>query len=262
MARRVLLLSLCLLPLVAHAQAPASPPGPSSPGKLEPERDKLRLLTDGKSHYVAVRPFTSEDHTLFYGDGKRFFSVPMQSRSSQGDTAFLITFVDPRYFIEFRYAADVQLRDGKYTVSCGSHTVPMTLVDAATAKPLLDKATFEPSPRQWSAYALGRDQTGTYYYVDHGRTPETTKRFRLFIGPKGNMKQQKMTNVVSDSEGDIFATKTGSMRLILDKKESSWTALKKTTPLRIIPVEDNLGMIYNELGVYEGERLGTPCDDL
>jgi len=28
-----------------------------------------------------------------------------------------------------------------------------------------------------------------------------------------------------------------------------------------VPVEENLPLIYNELGVYTGARLGTPCDD-
>ena len=86
-------------------------------------------------------------------------------------------------------------------------------------------------------------------------------RYRLFVGPKGNLAQAKMTNVVSDSEGDIFATKTGSLRLILDRRESSWIENDKPKPLRLVPVEDNLSMIYNDLGIYSGERLGTPCDD-
>ena len=29
-----------------------------------------------------------------------------------------------------------------------------------------------------------------------------------------------------------------------------------------VPIEDNAAMIYNELGPYTGERLGTPCDDI
>ncbi len=76
------------------------------------------------------------------------------------------------------------------------------------------------------------------------------------------MKLQKMTDVASDSEGEIFATKTGSLRLVLDKKQSSWLMGEKATSLTLIPVEQNYQMIYNDLGVYTGERLGTPCDDL
>ena len=36
---------------------------------------------------------------------------------------------------------------------------------------------------------------------------------------------------------------------------------KKKVELRVVPITENLPMIYNELGVYAGARLGTPCDD-
>jgi hypothetical protein len=98
--------------------------------------------------------------------------------------------------------------------------------------------------------------------VDREREPENSRSFRLFVGPRGNMKLQKMTNVVSDSEGDIFATKTGSLRLILDKHETSWVSGKKKTPLVTLPIEDNHVLIFTDLGAYTGQRLGTPCDDL
>ena len=127
---------------------------------------------------------------------------------------------------------------------------------------MLETARFEKSPRKTSAYALARDDGGRYFFVDRGRTDETAKNFRLFVGPKGNLKQQKMTNVVSDSEGDVFATKTGSLRLILGKNEGSWIEKGKPKKLVLVPVEDNVRMIYTELGVYAGERMGTPCDDL
>jgi hypothetical protein len=31
-------------------------------------------------------------------------------------------------------------------------------------------------------------------------------------------------------------------------------------PLRLLPLEDNVHLIYGDLGVYAGEPLGTPCD--
>ena len=71
-----------------------------------------------------------------------------------------------------------------------------------------------------------------------------------------------MTNVVSDSEGDIFATKSGELRLVLDRKESAWVKGKQRTALELLPLEDNVQLIYSELGVYAGEPLGTPCDVL
>jgi hypothetical protein len=29
-----------------------------------------------------------------------------------------------------------------------------------------------------------------------------------------------------------------------------------------LPLDDNRVLIYTDLGVYAGQRLGTPCDDL
>jgi hypothetical protein len=41
-----------------------------------------------------------------------------------------------------------------------------------------------------------------------------------------------------------------------------WLESQKTVKLREIPVEENMPLIYSELGVYSGEKMGTPCDDL
>jgi hypothetical protein len=224
-------------------------------------RDKLLLLSDGKNHYVAVQPNVGDDNALFYGDGKRFYAVPVQGYSGQEGKDFSYVFVDPRVAWNGD-AREVAWKQGKYTVTCGEQTTQLTRVPPDTAKPLLAMATFLPSPRKWAAYGLARDNQGHYYYVDHGRTPETAKNFRLWVGPRGNLKQQKMTNVVSDSEGDVFSTKTGSLRLILGRRESSWIVAGKVTQLLVVPVEENVRMIYTELGVYTGESLGTPCDDL
>jgi hypothetical protein len=69
-----------------------------------------------------------------------------------------------------------------------------------------------------------------------------------------------MTNVVSDSAGDVFATKSGELKLVLGKKEASWVQGKKAKDLILLPLEDNVQLIYSELGVYTGQPLGTPCD--
>ena len=68
----------------------------------------------------------------------------------------------------------------------------------------------------------------------------------------------------------IFATKSGDLRLVLDKKQMEagekpvmkWVEGKKEVKLIDVPVENNAPMIYGSLGVYDGEKLGTPCDDL
>jgi hypothetical protein len=147
-------------------------------------------------------------------------------------------------------------------MQCENRKTELAPVAETEAKPILDGASFHKALWKRQAYALARDNTGKYYYVDRMREPEGNKSFRLFVGVKGTMKMQKMTNVVSDSAGDIFATRTGELRLILNQGESLWEQKGKQTKLILLPVEDNHVLIYSELGVYTGERLGTPCDDL
>ena len=264
---RPALLSLTLAPLCAGAAVAAT----ADPAALDAKaREQANVCTDGKSHYVVLAPDEQLSRRLYYsGDGKRFFAVPGAPNGMMaGDW-----FPDPRRTnptnnanfrgLDLRRFSYVEFDKEKKTcaVVCGDKKTALQIVEAAKVKPLLEGGKFEPSPRKWAPYALARDNNGVYYYVDRGYAEADKGRFRLYVGPKGNLKLQKMTNVVSDSEGDIFATKTGSLRLILDKRESSWIENNKPTPLKVVPVEDNLPMIYGELGVYSGERLGTPCDD-
>jgi hypothetical protein len=71
-----------------------------------------------------------------------------------------------------------------------------------------------------------------------------------------------MSNIISDSEGDLFVTASGKLRLALSRRESAWSTPGETKKLIWVATEENGLMIWNELGVYAGERLGTPCDDL
>jgi len=224
--------------------------------------EKLKVLTDGKGHYVTLMPFTiSDGHDtgyLFYGDGKTFYAQRRMGGGRNGDESFDNTFWEPRV----NQSASFSYRDKKWTVECGERKTELKAVDKAEAQKLLGSAKFM-KPR-WTrrAYALARDNSGTYYYVDRAREPEDSKDFRVFRGPKGAVKLQKMVNAVNDSEGDIFITKAGKLRLVLDKHETTWLESGKSVKLTPLEVVDNRVMIYSELGVYTGEKLGTPCDDL
>ena len=121
--------------------------------------------------------------------------------------------------------------DGKYVVRCGRRKTEVTPVSEADRATMLGKARFLGPRWTHKAYALARNDQGKYYYVDRIRDPEDSRIFRLFVGVRGNPNLQKMTSVVSDSEGDMFATRSGSLRLILDKHETTWIAGKKKTPL-------------------------------
>lgn len=242
-----------------------------APLAIEPARiEKTALCTDGKSHYIAVAPHDRNLYELFYGDGKKFFQVeqppPMTLTGLHfRDPRVVSTVGNPNFRgVDVREFSEVEFDPEKAlcSVRCGDRVTKLSIVAAAQAQTMLKAAAFLASPQQYRPYALVRDDQGTYYYVDRGIGAQNQRSFRMFKGPKGSLTLMKMSNVVSDSEGDIFATPGGSLRLILDRHESSWVENEKSRKLTVVPVEHNLHMIYTELGVYSGQALGTPCDHL
>jgi len=273
----VLGLAAAVFPMRLAAEEP-----PWGKGESAAERaalDKTSVCTDGKSHYVVIAPHDRQLHRLYYGNGKTLVPVPLPPWVLSGENFF-----EPRFFargkntsfrgLDMRSFASVDYDADKKTcsVSCGERKTDLQVMDAEAKKTLLLQAAPAPSPQQRLPHRLARDITGRYFYIDKGNTPETEKSFRLFVGPKGRMKLQKMTNVVADSEGEIFATKTGSLRYVTDRKlPPVWIENGKKTTLNAVPIEganesgepvNNYQLIYNELGMYLGQRLGNPCDDL
>jgi hypothetical protein len=254
-------LSLTSLALGAAAFAAKPAPAPTPPTvDIAPFKDKLEVLTDGKKHYVAFVPFEDGGwRHVFYGDGKTFHQLRIVGSGSTGREAFDLTFWEPR--VKARYQASLQLKDGKYEAACDTRKTELQLLPRAEAEKLIGGATFHEPLWRFRAFALARDDKGTYYYVDRQREPEDSLNFRLYSGQRGSLKPLKMVNVVSDSEGQIFSTKAGDLRLVLDRKEAAWVKGKSRTTLTPLPVDDNVQLIYSDLGAYTGQRLGTPCDD-
>ncbi|MDY7231415.1 hypothetical protein [Hyalangium rubrum] len=232
--------------------------------------EKTSVCTDGKGHYVVLAPDEQKTTQLFYGDGKTFVQVAPPPWGLAGDS-----FLDPRFFnktanenfrgIDYRVFSEVELDKEKKTCSvrCGEKTIAFTVMEAEPAAKLLTGAKYEPNPQKYVPHALLRDTDGNYYFVERGFRSEDEKKFRVHVGPKGSLKLQEMKDIISDSEGQIFSTKKGELRLVVDRAQAPiWiSGNKKKLELRVVPVEQNLPLIYNELGVYSGARLGTPCDD-
>ncbi len=116
-------------------------------------------------------------------------------------------------------------------------------------------------------FALARDERGVYYYVDRLMSEKGGKDYRVYIGRKGAVKKTLLKDVVDDSEGLIFETAGGDLRLRIDRKNSQvrhvfWSKKKKRTELTILDPQANGELIFRELGVYEGVALGTICSSL
>jgi hypothetical protein len=228
------------------------------------------VCTDGKGHYVVVAPKEERSEQLFYGDGKTFFQVAAPPWGLSPTN-----FLEPRFLNktananfrgnDMRLYSEVEVNAEKKTcaVRCGERTVDFQQVEPEKAVAVLKGAKYERNPQKYVPFALLRDTQGLYYLVERGFHPEDEKSFRVHMGPKGSLKRQEMKDIVSDSEGQIFSTKKGELRLVVDRAQTPvWIeGSKKKVELRVVPVTENLPLIYNELGVYTGARLGNPCDD-
>jgi hypothetical protein len=226
-------------------------------------KKRMITLTDGKKHFVVVVPFAQDDDermTFWSVDGKTFFRLRVRSTFKSGNEQWEQGFIDQRF--TSGYQSTLMFKDNAYTVECEERISKLTPLSASDSAKMIDGGKFYKARFKRDPYALARDDKGNYFYVDRALEPENNKNFRLFVGPKGNLALTKLVNVVSDSEGDIFSTKTGELRLVLNKNDAKWIANKDKTELTNVPVEDNIPMIFTELGVYTGVPLGTPCDEL
>jgi len=230
--------------------------------------ERTAICTDGKGFYVGVQPQKEKGERLFFGDGKKMARVRPSPWGIGGDWFFEPREYNPKNNSNFRgtdlrfYShVNVDADEGTCELWCGARAIPLDPLDYEAVRKMLDSAELVDPPPIRRAYALARNRKGTYYFVDTGEEPDS-KKFRLYAGPKGALKEHEMVNIVSDSNGDIFSTKSGSLRLVLEKEESFWVRDGKSEQLLNVPLHENWGVIYNELGIYTGQPLGTPCDDL
>ncbi len=224
------------------------------------DKTQVRLFHDGKGHRVAVQigKVGAGPVRLFVGDDKGVFEQ-RKLGFSRDKQKWHYDFWDPRIAST---SERVVRSDGAITeVLCGKRAIPLTEDVDGRARFLETTPFYQP---MWStgAFILARDNAGLYFYVDSPLEPPDNTNFRVYSGMRGKMKRLKMTNLVADSEGYIFSTPGGSLRVVLDKNESFWEQGKKKTSLVQLVVEDNLPLIYNDLGVYDGEPFGTACDML
>ncbi len=225
---------------------------------ITPVADKLVVLRMDGGHFIVIEPFNISSDHFYFGDAKNLYRQRAMSGGADGKKRFDRKIWSPRV----DHQAYIKFKDGAWSFQCGERETVMTEASEEETKKVLGKGKFHMPLWQRTAYALSRDDRGRYYFVDRFRD-EKRKGFRLFIGQKGALKLSRLTNIVSDSEGEIFSTKKGELRLIMhrgDPSKATWFRGKKKSELIPVPMWKNLVLIYDELGVYDGQLLGTPCD--
>ena len=261
--RRALLLAL----VFAGATARADSKKPADEVDIQGIKSRLVFLHDGRGHYVALVPFDS-DAPMFYGDGKTFYQQRVFGYShNQGEGTASLNYWAPT---SVPRGGEISLASGVWTVRCSDRKTPLMTLDELETGKLLGRAVFKKVMWKRQAHGLARDDDGTYYYIDRLRDDRSTAEqwddphpptgFRLFIGRKGKLREQKITDSAVDSKGIVLTTRSGRISIDESAKRVVWSKGKKREELVHLQVEDNVLLIYRDLGLYG--KLGVPCDAL
>ena len=259
------LIALCI-PMLAHA-APATVK--VKPIDVSAASSKLGVYRDELGTFYVMptpgqwdKPDEAEQF-LFIGDGKSMWRQRVIGYSSEVKT----TGPELEWSVWAPRAKHVSLgtilaSTDHASVQCSTERKDdrkLVQLHADEAKAFFAHATFYPELWQRQSRFLARDDDGTYYFVDMFREDYGGAGYRVFVGPKGALKELPMTNVVTDSAGDIYATKGGQLKIIVGS-DSYWIKGGRKTTLTVLDPRDNVYLIYRELGIYG--PLGAACDDL
>lgn len=249
---------------VAPAGAETKDPKPPATD-IKDLKDQLLVLRDAKGGTYVVLPKTDKlDYRAWYGTGKILYEQIRNGSSSDGDS-WSIAIWAPR-LAQLRPGSIDKRKDGTYFKECdGQDDFVLTEVTGDKAKAVLDKYTFVGPGLVRRPHLFARDDSGVYYYVDRLSDRHGGKNYRVFVGRKGGMKQLALTDIASDSAGQVFSTKTGDLRLVntigdASKVSSTWVKGGKKTELIGLDLDVNSPIIFNELGIYK--FTGSICENL
>jgi len=245
------------------AVAAAEPKKPK-PIDVTKQIDNLDVFKDDiGNYYVSPRPdisYKEAEAWVFFGDGKTMYQQRVIGSSLTGGSHYQWSVWAPR--ARGLTAAIIDLDAGVLAVQCRPKEGkrPLTQLKADEAKTVLQRARFYPPLWTHQAHLLARDDDAVYYYVDALRDEVGGNGYRLFVGPKGAMKEVPLTNTAIDTAGEIFATKTARLKLdAKNGKTAFWIKGDTKTELTVVDAFENRYLVYRELGIYG--QLGAVCDD-
>ncbi|MBA3395262.1 MAG: hypothetical protein H0T89_21620 [Deltaproteobacteria bacterium] len=255
--------SAAVLAVVCWSGIAVAEPKPE-PIDIKPFKDKLTVLKDASGAFYVVTFDHGGVPYIFYGTAKLLYEQPLEGSRSRNGTAWSVSIWAPRLPFPFQGTVEYA-KDGTFRTTCTSKLEQgLTVVTGEKATEILDKGKFMTTAVTRRPLLLARDDRGIYYYVDVLSKQYGGNGHRVFIGKKGAMKQIPISDVATDSGGDVFSTKTGDLRLVrnLDqdvraKVTTTWIKGEKRTELITLDPYMNQPLIYRDLGVYK--LHGTIC---
>jgi hypothetical protein len=241
----------------------AAEPAPK-PVDIKALKSKAIVLADAQGGIYVV--FRDDDPKVFYGPTARtLYEQHIISSSSDGEGQWDFGTWAPRVPEGSHLGSLEHKRDGVYQKTCGGKDdAGLTELSGVRARAILDKSGFVTSAIVRVPHLLARDDSGVYYYVDRIAKLYGGKGYRVFVGKKGAMKQMPLTDIASDSAGDVFSTKSGDLRLVRNSENNkhtmTWVKGEKRTELVYLDTDINSEVIFTDLGIYR--FLGTFCDNV
>jgi hypothetical protein len=249
--------------VAAMVSLAAADPTPK-PVDIKDMKAKAVVLQDAQGGTYVV--FRADEPKVFFGpNAKTLYEQVIIGSGSDGEGGWEFSTWAPRVPEGSHLGEVSHKKDGTYEKSCrGKDDLKLTEVSGEKAKVVLDKAAFVTMGIIRVPHLLARDDSGVYYYVDRLAKVYGGKGYRVFVGRKGAMKQMPLTDVASDSAGDVFSTKSGDLRLVRNsesnKETTTWVKGEKRTELVFLDTDLNSVVIFKDLGVYS--FLGTICDNV
>lgn len=259
------LISAAILLVAGAASAETRKPSKAhAPIDIRAVVDQLDVFKDDAGSVLVVPKVAALKDDLekwvFYGNAKTLYQQRIVGSSVQSDVYEWMVW-SPR--VQGIQQAIVGSDPNGVTIQCtnrkdGHRTLAPLPPDQA--RKVLAKATFLPPLWERQAHFLARDDDGVYFFVDMLQEDFGGKGHRVFVGKKGALKEAAMTNVVSDSAGEIYSTKTGELKIVTGADgKAYWKKGGKKTELVVLEIQKNRYMIYRELGIYG--TLGVVCDE-
>jgi hypothetical protein len=222
------------------------------------------VLQDAQGGVYVV--FRGDDPKVFYGpNAKAVYEQVIIGSSSDGEGRWEYNSWAPRVPNGSHLASLERKKDGTFHKGCGDKDeTGLIELSGEKAHAVLDKTPFLSMGIVRVPHLLARDDSGVYYYVDRIAKVYGGKGYRVFVGRKGAMKQMPLTDVASDSAGDVFSTRSGDLRLVRNsednKEKLTWVKGARRTELVFLDTDVNSVVIFKDLGLYG--FLGTLCDDV
>ena len=188
------------------------------PGRADDPREDRASAPTARSHYVVVAPSEKQSTQLYYGDGKTFYRVPLPPWVLTRRQLLRAALLREDQELELPRPRHAHVRVGRLRREEGDLQRELRRAQDRPDDPGRGReegaAAGQGDVRAAAAQARAappgaRRRAAATSTSTRATPPDTEKNFRLFVGPKGAMKLQKMTNAVADTEGEIFTTKIG-----------------------------------------------------